>query len=41
MQIDTLLACSKDLQSVFGRKLPSQLLMAGKVDRVYEAPCQS
>jgi hydroxymethylglutaryl-CoA lyase len=41
MQIDTLLACSKDLQSLFGRTLPSQLLMAGKVDRIYEAPCQS
>jgi len=41
MQIDSLLACSKDLQSLFGRTLPSQLLMAGKVDRVYEAPCQS
>ena len=41
MQIDTLLACSKDLQSLIGRTLPSQLLMAGKVDRVYQAPCQS
>jgi hydroxymethylglutaryl-CoA lyase len=41
MQIDTLLACSKDLQSLIGRTLPSQLLMAGKVDRLYQAPCQS
>jgi hydroxymethylglutaryl-CoA lyase len=41
MQIDTLLTCSKDLQSWIGRTLPSQLLMAGKVDRVYQAPCQS
>ena len=40
MQIDTLLECSKDLQKIIGRILPSQLLMAGKVDRVYEAPCQ-
>ena len=40
MQIDTLLECSKDLQSLIGRALPSQLLMAGKVDRLYQAPCQ-
>jgi hydroxymethylglutaryl-CoA lyase len=41
MQIDALLECSKDLQTLIGRVLPSQLLMAGKVDRLYEAPCQS
>lgn len=41
MQIDTLLQCSQDLQSLIGRTLPSQLLMAGKVDRTYQAPCQS
>ena len=40
MQIDTLLECSKDLQSLIGRTLPSQLLMAGKVDRLYQATCQ-
>jgi len=40
MQIDALLDCSKDLQSLIGRTLPSQLLMAGKVDRLHEAPCQ-
>ena len=40
MQIDALLECSKDLQSLIGRTLPSQLLMAGKVDRLYQAPCQ-
>ena len=40
MQIDTLLECSNDLQSLIGRTLPSQLLMAGKVDRLYQAPCQ-
>lgn len=41
MQIDTLLECAKDLQKIVGRVLPSQLLMAGKVDHVYEAPCQT
>jgi len=41
MKIDTLLDCSKDLQILIGRGLPSQLLMAGKVDRIYEAPCQN
>jgi hydroxymethylglutaryl-CoA lyase len=41
MQIDTLLECSQDLQKLIGRSLPSQLLMAGKVDRLYQAPCQS
>jgi hydroxymethylglutaryl-CoA lyase len=41
MQIDALLECSKDLQTLIGRVLPSQLLMAGKVDRLYETPCQS
>jgi hydroxymethylglutaryl-CoA lyase len=40
MQIDALLDCSKDLQSLIGRTLPSQLLMAGKVDRLHAAPCQ-
>ncbi len=41
MKIDALLECSKDLQMLVGRALPSQLLMAGKVDRVYQAPCQA
>jgi hydroxymethylglutaryl-CoA lyase len=40
IDIDALLACSKDLQSLIGRTLPSQLLMAGKVDKLYTAPCQ-
>ena len=40
IQIDALLDCSQDLQSLIGRTLPSQLLMAGKVDRLYQAPCQ-
>lgn len=41
MQIDTLLECSRDLQTLIGRTLPSQLLMAGKVDRRYSVPCQN
>ncbi len=41
MRIDDLLACSADLQTLVGRALPSQLLMAGKVDRTYAAPCQA
>jgi hydroxymethylglutaryl-CoA lyase len=40
MDIDTLLACSQDLQTLIGRTLPSQLLMAGKVDNLHIAPCQ-
>jgi hydroxymethylglutaryl-CoA lyase len=40
VDIDALLACSKDLQSLIARPLPSQLLMAGKVDKLYTAPCQ-
>ena len=40
MKIDTLLECSADLQKIVGRVLPSQLLMAGKVDRAYTAPYQ-
>lgn len=39
-QIDALLDCSQDLQSLIGRALPSQLLMAGKVDRLYQASRQ-
>ena len=40
MDIDLLLKCSRDLQKLVGRTLPSQLLMAGKVDTVHQAPCQ-
>jgi hydroxymethylglutaryl-CoA lyase len=40
IDIDALLACSKDLQTLIGRTLPSQLLMAGKVDKLHAAPCQ-
>ena len=40
VEIDALLACSKDLQSLIARPLPSQLLMAGKVDKLHTAPCQ-
>ena len=41
MNIDTLLECSQDLQKIIGRTLPSQLLMAGKVDKLHTAPCQT
>ena len=40
VDLDALLACSKDLQSLIARPLPSQLLMAGKVDKLHRAPCQ-
>jgi hydroxymethylglutaryl-CoA lyase len=40
MQIDRLLAISTDLQTLVGRTLPSQLLMAGKVDRLHPAATQ-
>jgi hydroxymethylglutaryl-CoA lyase len=40
MDIDLLLKCSSDLQKLIGRTLPSQLLMAGKVDALHQAPCQ-
>lgn len=40
MQIDPLLAISRDLQTMIGRTLPSQLLMAGKVDQLRPAVTQ-
>ena len=40
INLDLLLECSRDLQTLIGRKLPSQLLMAGKVDRLHAAPQQ-
>jgi hydroxymethylglutaryl-CoA lyase len=40
MDIDLLLKCSGDLQKLVGRTLPSQLLMAGKVNAVHQAPYQ-
>lgn len=40
MDLDALLTCSQDLQALIGRTLPSQLLMAGKVDKLHRAPCQ-
>lgn len=40
MNIDLLLKCSSDLQKLVGRILPSQLLMAGKVDVLHQPPCQ-
>lgn len=36
MNLDLLLECSADLRHLVGRELPSQLLLAGKVDRLYE-----
>jgi len=40
INLDLLLECSSDLQTLIGRRLPSQLLMAGKVDRLHAAPQQ-
>ena len=40
MNIDALLECAQDLQKLIGRTLPSQLLMAGKVDRLHTLPYQ-
>lgn len=41
MNLDLLLECSSQLRDLVGRALPSQLLMAGKVDRIYDKVCQS
>ena len=41
INLDLLLECSAQLRDLVGRALPSQLLLAGKVDRIYEAVCQS
>ncbi len=40
INLDLLLECSSGLQTLIGRRLPSQLLMAGKVDRLHAAPQQ-
>ena len=40
INLDLLLECSSDLQTLIGQRLPSQLLMAGKVDRLHLAPQQ-
>jgi len=41
MNVDLLLECSAQLRDLVGRTLPSQLLLAGKVDRLYDKVCQS
>ncbi len=41
INLDLLLECSSQLRDLVGRALPSQLLLAGKVDRIYETVCQS
>ena len=41
MNLDLLLECSAQLRDLVGRTLPSQLLLAGKVDRLYDKVCQS
>ena len=41
INLDLLLECSAQLRDLVGRTLPSQLLLAGKVDRIYEKVCQS
>jgi len=41
INLDLLLECSAKLRDLVGRTLPSQLLLAGKVDRIYEKVCQS
>jgi hydroxymethylglutaryl-CoA lyase len=40
INLDLLLECSAQLRDLVGRPLPSQLLLAGKVDRIYETVCQ-
>jgi hydroxymethylglutaryl-CoA lyase len=41
MNLDLLLECSAQLRDLVGRTLPSQLLLAGKVDRLYDKVCQN
>jgi hydroxymethylglutaryl-CoA lyase len=41
MNLDLLLECSAQLRDLVGRTLPSQLLLAGKVDHLYDKVCQS
>ena len=41
INLDLLLECSAQLRDLVGRTLPSQLLLAGKVDRIYETVYQS
>lgn len=41
MNIDLLLNCAAELRTLVGRPLPSQILLAGKVDRLYDKICQN
>ncbi|BEI36921.1 hydroxymethylglutaryl-CoA lyase [Polynucleobacter sp. HIN7] len=41
MNLDLLLECAVDLRTLVDRPLPSQVLLAGKVDRLYDKICQS
>ena len=41
MNIDLLLECSAQLRDLVGRNLPSQLLLAGRVDRLHAQVCQN
>jgi len=41
MNLDLLLECAADLRTLVDRSLPSQVLLAGKVDRLYDKICQS
>jgi len=40
MNLDLLLECAADLRTLVDRSLPSQVLLAGKVDRLYDKICQ-
>ncbi len=40
MNLDLLLECAADLRTLVDRPLPSQVLLAGKVDRLYDTICQ-
>lgn len=41
MNLDLLLECAADLRTLVDRPLPSQILLAGKVDRLHDKICQS
>ena len=40
MNLDLLLECAAELRTLVDRPLPSQVLLAGKVDRLYDTICQ-
>lgn len=40
MNLDLLLECAAELRTLVNRPLPSQILLAGKVDRLYDKVCQ-